>query len=182
MSESRFSSLRDPSRQESRQPGPAPADERGSYAAYAGGAGGAGGQAPPQFTMSPLAAAAHAPQQPQAYGYQNPYVASPGLDNSPIRNPASTINNDRDPFPAELVPPNQRSVPETSFFIPRKPVNKPPARAGKRILIAMFGMTGTGKTSFITTLAGEAAHADRLRIGDGLESYMYFDLLSLRPS
>lgn len=171
-SDSRFSS-RDPSRQESRQSGPAgmnfsrqqmlgPAPaERRSY-------GSMGGQAPPQFTRGP---AANALQQtvPEwcmrepAQRYHNPDVVPPGFDNSQIRNP----------FPAEPVHPNHGSVPERTVSIPRKPVPGP----GKRILIAVFGMTGTGKTSFIKTLAGEAA--SQLRIGHDLESCMYFDLQSL---
>jgi hypothetical protein len=139
-----------------------------------------GGQAPPQFTRGP---AAHALQQPvpewgmrqPAQRYQNSDVASPGFDNSQIRSPASA-NYDRNPFPAEPILPNHRSVPERNSFIPRKPINKP----AKRILIAVFGMTGTGKTSFIKTLAGEAAA--QLRTGHDLESCIYFDLQSLYSS
>ncbi|KAK6067745.1 kinesin light chain [Seiridium cupressi] len=171
-SDSRFSP-RGPSRQESRQLGPAgisssrpqmlglaPAEQRSSY-------GNIGWQAPPQLTRSP---ASHALQQPvpewgvrePTQRYQNSDVAS-GLDNSQIRSTIST-KSDRNPFLAESILPNHRSVPERNFSIPRKPVNKP----GKRILIAVFGMTGTGKTSFIKTLAGEAA--SRLRTGHDLES------------
>ncbi|KXH64061.1 kinesin light chain [Colletotrichum salicis] len=58
----------------------------------------------------------------------------------------------------------QGAAQDMTFSIPRKPVNKPE----KRVLIAVFGMTGTGKTSLIKTLAGEAA--SQLRIGHGLES------------
>lgn len=177
---SRFSS-RDPSRQESRQPGPAemnlgrqhmlgpePAGDK-SY-------GSMGGQALPQFTRSP---AAHALQQPvpewdirgPAQRYQNPDVVSPSFGNSQIRSPTST-NHDCNPSLAPPILPNHEGVPERNFSIPRKPVNKP----GKRILIAVFGMTGTGKTSFIQKLAGDAA--SQLRTGHDLESCMYFYLRS----
>ncbi len=163
-SDSRLSS-RDPSRQEPRQLGPAPA-ERGNYGSMRR-------HVPLQYTRGP---AAHALQQPvpewamrePAQRYQNPDVASPGFNNSQIRSPTSP-NHDRNPFPAEPVLPNHRSVPERNSFIPRKPVNKP----AKRILIAVFGMTGTGKTSFIKTLAGEAA--SQLRAGHDLESCIYLD-------
>ncbi|KAK9775064.1 putative G domain-containing protein [Seiridium cardinale] len=171
-SDSRFPP-RGPSRQDSRQLGPAgisssrpqmlgpaPAEQRSSYASM-------GRQAPPQLTRSP---ASHALQQPvpewgvrePTQRYQNSGVAS-GFDNSQIRSSIST-KSDRNPFVAEPILPNHRSVAERNFSIPRKPVNKP----GKRILIAVFGMTGTGKTSFIKTLAGEAA--SRLRTGHDLES------------
>lgn len=158
------SSSRDASRQESRQLGPAPA----------------GGQAPPGQSTRGFATAAHALPQPvpewgmrePANRLQNPNVDSPGFESSRIRSPAST-NYDPDPFAAKNILPNQRSVPGTNFSIPRKPVNKP----GKKILIAVFGMTGTGKTSFIKTLAGEAA--SQLRTGHNLESCMYFYLQSL---
>lgn len=166
------SSSRDASRQESRQLGPVPADRR-SY-------GNMGGQAHPGQFSRGSATAAHALQQPfpewgmrePAERLQNPNAASPGLENSRVRSPASA-NYDPDPFAAKHILPNQRSVPERNFSIPRKPVNKP----GKRILIAVFGMTGTGKTSFIKTLAGEAA--SQLRTGHNLESCMYLYLQSL---
>ncbi|KAI9824186.1 MAG: hypothetical protein M1819_000897 [Sarea resinae] len=168
-SDSRFSS-KDPPRPESRQLGPAgmnfsrqqmlgpaPAERRSD--------GSVGGQAPPQFTRG---LAAHALQQPvpewgmrkPAQRARNSDSASPDLDNSPTRSPASANN----PSTVEPILPNPRSVPERNSFIPRKPVNKP----AKRILIAVFGMTGTGKTTFIKQLAGEAA--SQLRTGHNLES------------
>lgn len=163
------SSSRDARSQESRQLGPAPA-ERGIY-------GSMGGQATPGHFTRGSATAAHALQQPfpdwglrePAMRYQDPNVASPGFENSRVRSPVS-----------ESTLPNQRSVPGGGFSIPRKPVNKPRQpvnKSGKRILIAVFGMTGTGKTTFIKTLAGEAA--SQLRTGHGLESCRYFYLQSL---
>lgn len=65
---------------------------------------------------------------------------------------------------AEPTTPNHRTIPGRNYSMPRKPVSKP----AKRLLFAVFGITGTGKTSFIKTLAGEAA--SRLRIGHDLES------------
>jgi GTPase SAR1 family protein len=65
-------------------------------------------------------------------------------------------------------PPNNKPTSES-----RKPTLKPvygPDQSGpsKNVLIAIFGMTGTGKTSLIKSLAG--ARADKLQTGHGLES------------
>ncbi|CZR55997.1 uncharacterized protein PAC_05885 [Phialocephala subalpina] len=43
-----------------------------------------------------------------------------------------------------------------------------PSRAPRSVLIAVFGMTGTGKTSLIKNLAGDSAR--KLKTGHGLES------------
>ncbi|KAF3808313.1 hypothetical protein GCG54_00006934 [Colletotrichum gloeosporioides] len=125
-------------------------------------------QSPPQLTRGPVAQALQQPvpewlMQEPAQRLQNPDDASPGFVNYQTHRPASA-NDNHDPFSAPPPLPKRPNVPVPNSFIPRKPVNQP----GKRILIAVFGVTGTGKTTFIKALAGEAA--SQLRTGHTLES------------
>lgn len=139
-----------------------------------------GGQAPPPQSTS-SGPAAHALQHPvpqwstlnPAQRYQNPNLASPvgfNLPRRPVPSPASTTNSDpgNSASPAGPHDMNHRAAAETGFSVRRKPLNQP---AGKRVLIAVFGMTGTGKTSFIKKAAGEVA--TQLQQGHDLESCVY---------
>lgn len=155
-----------------------------------------GGQSLSQSTTGPPA---HALQQSfPEWAMREPaqtYQTSAG-SSSGFNTPQSTTSRPtlfaRKPVQADSIP-SQQSVPASRASIPRKPVNtaasgnrfdharantapKMPARAAvgdasKKILIAVFGMTGTGKTSFIKALAGEAA--SHFRIGHDLESCIY---------
>lgn len=135
---------------------------------------------PPQSTSS--GPAAHALQQPvpqwstldPAQRSQNPNLASPvasdSLPRRPVPRPASTTNSDPNDSASPAGPNvmnHRASVTGTGFSIRRKPLNQP----GKRVLIAVFGMTGTGKTSFIKKAAGEAA--TQLQQGHNLGSCLY---------
>lgn len=115
------------------------------------------GQAPPPQSTSSGEPAAHALQQPvpqwstldPAQRYRNPNLASPvgfNLPRRPVPSPASTAKSDpgNSASPAGPNGMNHRVAAETGFSIRRKPLIQP---AGKRVLIAVFGMTGTGKTS-----------------------------------
>jgi flagellar biosynthesis GTPase FlhF len=79
---------------------------------------------------------------------------------SRIRNAApapSDPRSERAPaFEAQTETLEQVSVPE---------VRRPPPRSTDRAMIAVFGMTGTGKTTLIQTLSGK-----RLKVGHGLQS------------
>lgn len=64
---------------------------------------------------------------------------------------------------------NPNPIPSTRLPMHQKASSSSGAsRAAKSVLIAVFGMTGTGKTSLIKNLAGDAAI--KLKTGHGLES------------
>ncbi|TVY15502.1 hypothetical protein LARI1_G005745, partial [Lachnellula arida] len=172
-SKSKFSS-RNPYRQESQKPTSAAmsidtqqsleqaAAERKSY-------GNVEERIPAQVTRFPTA---HALKQPDpkwamkepAQRHHNSDAASPISENLRTSSPESAASHNRNRLPVTTNLPIRGSKPGKKHSIARKPMNKP----AKRVLIAVFGMTGTGKTTFIKTLSGEAA--DKLRTGHDLES------------
>lgn len=204
-SDSAFPSRGFPGHEPPRQPGPAAMNSStqqmpGQFPSERG-YGSTGGQSLSQSTTGPPA---HALQQSfPEWAMREPaqrYQTSAG-SSSGFNTPQSTTSRATS-FTRKQVQtgsnPSQQSMPASRVSIPRKPVNtaaagnrfdhapaniiaKMPAGAPvdgapKKILIAVFGMTGTGKTSFIKTLAGEAA--SHFRIGHDLESCIYPDSIA----
>lgn len=81
-------------------------------------------------------------------------------DASPSPRAGHSLNAFSTPFEARQQP--------HSFYSPRMPQSSGMNSAPETILIAVFGMTGTGKTTLVKNLAGNAAK--NLRTGHGLMS------------
>lgn len=102
--------------------------------------------------------AAPPPPAPERFFEQNQGFSTAQGSAAATRSPTSHSLNPN-PIPSKQLP-----------IHPKNTSSSDSSRPARRVLIAVFGMTGTGKTSLIKNLAGDAAR--KLRTGHGLESCM----------